>query len=126
MDKDLTYAIRLRDCFTGGYTLPQYCIDNGIRKPLFVSEKKFLSFVWQICIQFRYDKRLAAKYSFINLPSGKADFSVKATVNPLTYKNISEVKPGNFDAIILLTTQSLALPGNVISFAKLTRQFILK
>ena len=40
---DEELLIQLEDCFTGGYTLPQYCIDNGIKKPLFVAEKKFCS-----------------------------------------------------------------------------------
>ena len=42
---DETRLIVLNDCFTGGYTLPQYCIDNGIKKPLFVTEQKFSNFL---------------------------------------------------------------------------------
>ena len=52
MDKDLTFAVRLRYCFQAGYTLPQYCLDNDIRKPLFVSKKRFEPFVWQVYVQF--------------------------------------------------------------------------
>lgn len=46
--------VKLRDCFTAGYTLPQYCIDNGIKRPLFVSEKKYELFIWQVYVQFHY------------------------------------------------------------------------
>ena len=63
---DEIFLIQLRDCFTGGYTLPQFCIDNGIKKPLFVAEKKFWQFVWEIYVQFHYDKRLTAQFSFID------------------------------------------------------------
>lgn len=40
------YFAQLRDCFNAGYQFPQYCIDNNIKKPLFVgvdeSQKAFL------------------------------------------------------------------------------------
>jgi len=36
MNEDL-FIIRLRDCFTAVYTFPQFCIDNNIKKPLFVA-----------------------------------------------------------------------------------------
>ena len=64
MEKDELCVIKLRDCFTAGYTLPQFCIDNEIKKPLFVSEEKFLQFVWEIYVQFRYDKRNARAVCF--------------------------------------------------------------
>ena len=41
---DEQFLIQLRDCFTGGYTFPQFCIDNDIKKPLFVAEGKFWQF----------------------------------------------------------------------------------
>lgn len=30
------YITQLRDCFNAGYQFPQYCIENNIKKPLFV------------------------------------------------------------------------------------------
>ncbi len=30
---DEQLLIQLRDCFTAGYTLPQFCIDNGLNFP---------------------------------------------------------------------------------------------
>ena len=45
MDDEL--FIKLRDCFTAGYTLPQYCLDNDIKRPLIVAEEKHELFVWE-------------------------------------------------------------------------------
>lgn len=108
---DLTRLIRLRDCFTGGYTLPQFCIDNGIKKPLFVAEKKFLNFVWQVYVQFKYDKRLTAQFSLLDAPAGKINYSLHAIIAPLTYKKFSEVNLDNFDKIIFLTTVKKIFKG---------------
>jgi len=49
--RDTTRLVVLRDCFTAGYIFPQYCIDNEIKNPLFVGEKKFLNFMWEIYVQ---------------------------------------------------------------------------
>ncbi len=99
--------VKLRDCFTAGYTLPQYCIDNEIKKPLFVSEKKFLNFVWEIYAQFRYDKRMLAQFSFLDMPSGEINLSIYGTLTSLIFYNISEVNVNNFDKIFLLTSEKL-------------------
>ena len=128
MEKDEKYVIQLRDCFTGGYTLPQYCIDNGIKKPLFVSEEKFLNFAWEIYVQFRYDKRLTAQFSFIDLPKGNVNFSIYGfySLSAMYYKNVSEINPGDFDKIILLTTLETNFGGKVITFAALAQYFTRK
>ena len=83
MEKDEQLLIKLRDCFTAGYTLPQYCIDNGIKKPLFVSEKKYELFMWEVHVQFRYDKRLTAQFATFDLPTDKITFSVNDIISPL-------------------------------------------
>lgn len=58
--------VKLRYCFTAGYTLPQYCIDNKIKRPLFVLERNSEWFLREIYAQFKYDKRLTAQFSFID------------------------------------------------------------
>ena len=88
--------IRMRDCFTGGYTLPQYCIDNGFRKPLFVASEKTLTFMWQVYVQFRYDKRMMATFSVINLPTDEVSFTIRYTVSSVRFKNFSEIKTKKF------------------------------
>lgn len=126
MEKDEIYVVRLRDCFTAGYTLPQYCIDNGIKKPLFVSEEKFLRFMWEIHVQFRYDKRMLAQFSVLDIPTGKIGFSVYSLIRALSYKNFSEINPADFDAIILLTTKKVDIDGKVITFKELMVNFVRK
>lgn len=56
METDETYIIRLRDCFTGGYTLPQFCLDNGIQKPLFVAEENFCNSFGKFTFSFAATK----------------------------------------------------------------------
>ena len=90
MEKDEKYVIILRDCFTGGYTLPQYCIDNGIKKPLFVFEEKFLNFMWEIYVQFKFDKRMLAQFCMLDIPKGRITFTAYNTVRALEYKNFSD------------------------------------
>ena len=126
MEKDETYVIQLCDCFTGGYTLPQFCIDNKIKKPLFVSEEKFLQFVWKIYVQFQYDKRLTAHFGILDLPSGSVTFSVFNILAALNYKNVSKINSDDFDAIILLTTKEVTLTGKIITFFELTAYFLHK
>ncbi len=127
MDKDLTYVIKMRDCFTAGYTLPQYCIDNDIKKPLFVTEEKFLAFAWEIHIQFHYDKRMPAKFSVFDIPTVKLNFAVHAIAPKLKCENISEINPDEYDAIILLTLSKNDFSSDkIIPLDTLTRYFIRK
>ena len=100
METEINFA-KLRDCFTAGYTFPQFCIDNGIKKPLFISEKKFLNFVWEIYAQFRYDKRMTAQFSFLDMSSGEINLSKYGTLTNLIFYNISVVNVNFFDKIIM-------------------------
>ncbi len=126
MEKDEMFLIQLRDCFTGGYTLPQYCADNDIKRPLFVSEKKFEQLIWEIYVRFRYDKKMVPQFSFLDAPSGEVNFSVHSILPSLYCRNFSEVNPAAFDTIILLTTREVNVSSKVISFAALTDYFIRK
>ena len=120
-------VIRMRDCFTAGYTLPQYCIDNNIKKPLFVSEEKLLTFMWQVYVQFRYDKRMLPAFSMIDLPTDSVQFTIRFTVSEMNFKNFSEINHDDYDKIILLTTEKVPVAGDkVISFYALTDYFIRK
>ena len=126
LKKSEKLIIRLHDCFTGGYTLPQFCIDNGIKKPLFVSVKELITFVWEIHVQFRYDKRLVAQFSMLNLPTNEVTFTVKNTVGKMKFTNFSEINSVDYDAIILLTCRKVKARGRVISFTELTSYFFSK
>ena len=126
MEKDELCVIKLRDCFTGGYTLPQYCLDNGIKRPLFVTEEKFLHFAWEVHIQFHYDKRMTAQFSVLDIPTGRKKYAVHSIAWWLSYTNFSEINPADFDAIIFLTGKKIEVEGNVIFLSKLTEQFTNK
>ena len=123
---DEQFLIQLRDCFTGGYTLPQFCIDNEIKKPLFVAEGKFWQFMWEVYVQFRYDKRLTAQFSFLDVAPSEINFSVCSILAPLQTKNISEINPADVDAVIALTAEKIFSDGNVIYLDALTDYFIRK
>ena len=124
MDEEI--FVRLRDCFTAGYTFPQYCIDNNIQKPLFVSEKKFELFLWEIYTQFHYDRRLMARFCFIDADEITMGFGAHGgIIAPLKIKNISEINFEDFDKIIFLTEEQPKKRGkNIIHLTKLQKFFI--
>lgn len=116
---------QLRDCFTAGYTLPQYCIDNGIKKPLFVSEKKYEQFLWDVHVQFHYDKRLLPRFCFID--ADEPDNMNRTFSSPLIIKNLSKMNLNVFDKVILLTQENIGVEVNkTISLHKLYTSFISK
>ena len=127
MEQDEKYLVELRDCFTGGYTLAQFCIDEKISKPLFVSEEKFLQFLWEVHVQFHYDKRLTARFGVLDMPTGKIIYSNNSTYLPMVYKNFSEINLDDFDKIIFLTAKDVEVaPEKKISLAALTQNFLRK
>ena len=106
---DEILLIQLRDCFTAGYTLPQFCIDNEIKKPLFIAvDQNRVPFLWEIHVQFCYYRRMKSnfallngKISFLNLcPNGN-------NIANLELKNISEINFAEFDKIIVIDSRRL-------------------
>ncbi len=119
--------IKLRYCFTGGYTLPQYCVDNGIKKPLFVLEKKFKLFLREVCAQFRYDGRLLEKFCFIDDDTETVKLSLNHWVlgSNISVKHISQEQINRYDAIIFLTPKKYELKAaKIISFYELEKFFV--
>ena len=119
------FFIRLRDCFNAGYTMPQFCIDNGIKKPLFVAfDASCTSFIWEIYAQFKYDKRISADFVLIQGEINSINFSVGTSASPLTVKNIKDLTNFNeFDRIILLTNKNIQFnQGNLIPLNLLVNQ----
>ena len=117
--------VKLQDCFTAGYTLPQYCIDNGIKKPLFVSEKKYELFLWEVYVQFHYDKRMMPQFSFIDADKATMMFYSVSSVRNLEIQQFSTMNLDNFDTIILLTKENVNVTDRrIIRFAELEQFFI--
>ena len=64
---DGRYLIYLNDCFVAGYTMPQFCIDNEIKKPLFVlADANNWKIFWELHAQFSHDKRIKPKFVVLN------------------------------------------------------------
>lgn len=111
MQPDDTLFIQLRDCFYGGYSMPQYCVDSGIRRPLFMAFRS--DWLWEIYVQFQYDKRLKPEFILINNSnSNSINCSVQCILNNLTFNKAIDIK--DFDQIIALTTARFAQMPNVI------------
>lgn len=125
--KDEELIIKLNDCFTAGYTLPQFCIDNKITRPLIVTEEKFWQFAWQIYVQFCYDKRLTAQFSFIDNSEFKVNYSVRDTIRSLKTKPLSEQLINDCDKIIVLSTDKSKITSDkAIYLNKIIDDFIRK
>lgn len=103
---------KLRDCFTAGYTFPQFCIDKEIKNPLFVAvANNHKSFLWEIYSQFKYDRRMTASFAFIynETEMESINYSVAGIIGALKMEMLSNVDPKNFDKIIVLTNNPLEL-----------------
>ena len=127
MDEEL--FIKLRYCFAGGYTLPQYCVDNEIKKPLFVLEKKFACFLREVYAQFKYDGRLSPQFCFVGGEEEGIKFDLRHTLGlfwtNVLLKNFSAMNLDDFDKIILLTKQKFDINDKkTIRFAELEKFFI--
>ena len=108
MENDEKLFIKLRYCFAAGYTLPQYCIDNDIKKPLFVLEKSAEWFLREIRAQFRYDNRIfLEQYCFIDGDQRRIPFNHRILGTNVLVKNISQKMISWFDAIIFLTQKNM-------------------
>ena len=124
---DSLNLIQLRDCFQGGYTLPQYCTDNGVQKPLIVAEKESEQFLWELYIQFAYDKRLKAQFSLLDSPPVTINFSVYTVISSLKTKELSEDLIAQCDKIIVLSKDKTRLKTDkTIYLSELVNHFIRK
>lgn len=114
---------RLRDCFMAGYTMPQFCIDNDIKKPLFVAlNSDCRDFLWQLHVQFQYDKRLVAEFALIH-GKMKRNYGFGSNIPELQVKNIDELQLSDYDKIIALGFDDFQNDG-VLNLKKLLNQFL--
>ena len=125
MNEDL-FIIRLRDCFTAGYTFPQFCIDNNIKKPLFVAlDERRADFLWEIFVQFKFDKRITPRFTLLNNKVGSLNFSVVDNLPELNFERVNDVNLNDFDAVIVLNAIRLNTKfPRIIYLDQLTDYFI--
>ena len=127
MNEDLL-IIRLRDCFTAGYTFPQFCIDNNIKKPLFIAlDERRADFLWEIFVQFKYDKRITPKFTLLNGKINSVHFSFGGILPKLMLEKIEDLYFEDLDGIIILNAVRLnANFPQIIYLDQLTDYFITR
>ncbi len=122
------FFIQLRDCFSAGYNLPQFCIDNKIKKPLFMMPNAATAqFLWEVHAQFSHDKKIKPTFATIQGNIDSVRFSPGTLFDALEIKNSADVNPENFDKIFILTTQRLNFNSDkIIYLDELRNKFILR
>ena len=127
---DEAFLIQLRDCFTAGYTMPQFCVDNDIKKPLFVGlDERHRDFLWNVYVQFKYDKfsTVIPQFALLNGKISDVDFSTNGIVNKLQIKNLSEFDLNDFDRIITLFSGRFQPPiKNALYLNEMTGLFMIR
>ena len=125
MSEDIL-IIQLRDCFTAGYTLPQFCVDNNIKKPLFIAiGKRRADLLWEIYVQFKYDRRITPKFTFANAKDCAINFSVESLLNTLILEDYDKINFSDYDSVIVLSTERINVNlSNIIYIEQLTNYFI--
>ena len=124
MDEEI--FVKLRYCFAAGYTMPQFCVDKGIKKPLFVLNRSFECFLKEIYAQFQYDERVSAQFCFIDGTEKRVKLSVEGGFigGVAKIKHISEMNFDDFDKIVFLTAEkSDTNDPKIISFEDLQKFF---
>ena len=126
MDDDI-FFIQLHDCFTAGYTLPQFCIDNNIKQPLFIAiDERRSYFMWEIYTQFKYDRRINPKFTLFNGKTGSINFSAGSLLPPTILENIADINLVEHDKIFVLGVTRINDISNAIYIDRLTDYFISK
>ena len=123
---DKANFVRLHYCFAAGYTMPQFCADNNIAKPLFVLKRSDEEFLHEIYAQFHCDKRMSAQFCFID-----ADRPVKIIIKErmlgtsINVNRFDEMNLNHFDKIIFLTEEMPAVSNeNFVALADVTEYFV--
>ncbi len=124
---DEQFFIYLRDCFTAGYQMPQFCADNDIKKPLFVIvDANQWQFLWDIYVQFDFNKSVKPTFSVINGDNRKIELSPGTLFNPMEIKKFTELNLTDYDKIFFLSARRLnANLDKIIYLPELVNQFIL-
>ena len=120
---DFVTFMQLRDCFYGGYSFPQFCIDNGISSPMVVS--LYPEFLWEIYVQCRYDKRVNADFCFVQNKNATISLSVACVLDKIPLKNFSSDEINSHDKIIVLTLARMDFQSDkLIYIDQLLNKFI--
>jgi len=93
-------------CFTSGYTLPQYCLEKQIKKPLFLAVSADQEdFMLEVHAQFKYAKtNVQPTFSCFNFKIEKPVQYDKVINNAIVYQDFANLNLDNFDQIFVLTS----------------------
>ena len=127
MADDNQLFIRLRDCFSAGYTFPQFCIENEIKNPVFaVMSTNSIPILWEIYVQFSHYKKIIPTFT---APVEKDNFirwSPGTLFDGLSLKSSSTIDLNNYDKIFFLSTKRLEFKSDkIIYLDELIEKFIL-
>ena len=123
---DVQLITQLRDCFTAGYTMPQFCIDNGITKPLFILYlDQDWTYFWDIHVQFMHEKRLSASFATVQ-NGGTVTMSPNTLFGELKMESLHKIENYDFDKIIVLSAEKAKIHlEDVIYLDELVEKFII-
>ncbi len=114
---DYQFLIYLNDCFAAGYTLPQFCVDGDIKKPLFVlADAKNWQIFWNLHVQFSHDKRIKPKFVILNDKGDSIRLSPGTLFDELKIQNYDETDLNDCDKIFFLTTQKSDIQSDKIIY----------
>ena len=86
--------------------MPQFCIDNNIKKPLFILPDESRWYIlWQIHAQFYHDKRIKPQFVFLKGEADSVKLSPGTLFGELKIKNYEEIDVDDFDKIFFLTAK---------------------
>lgn len=91
---------QLRDCFSGGYMLPHYCLEHGIENLLILGNKP--EWLWEIYVQFRYDNRITASVASFASEEMMVNISPACALGGLLIPSLAKVDVSSVDAIFVL------------------------
>lgn len=113
--------IRLFSAFNAGYSIPQFCIDNGYKRPMIVADSPELLHI--IYEQFWFNKKISAQYSIIGEPSV---LNAGLVVAKHRIDTFSAEKCGNADIVLYLCDKPLnqKVPVRVLTLNQIVSSMI--
>lgn len=108
--------------------MPQFCIDQNIKKPLFIApHENYIPFLWEFHVQFNFDKRAYTlpEFLIVNGNLETIDFSVTPFLPKLQLKTSKTINLNEYDRIIFLSEQRINFEiPNIIYLNDLVYHFI--
>lgn len=120
---DLNIYMQLFSCFNAGYTIPQFCFDNGYKRPLIAADSPEL--LYMIYEQFWFNKKISAQYSIIGEPTRLKAYA-GFTIGSLLVKTFSVEMCRNADVLLYLSDKQFnqKIPTRVLLFDRIVSRMM--